>query len=439
MRPKFLKLILFFLLLGTFSAQAQNKIKFVEYELENGLRVILHENHSAPLVAVTVMYHVGSKNENPQMTGFAHFFEHLLFEGSENIKRGEFSKYVENAGGILNANTTYDRTFYYELLPSNQLELGMWLESERMLHAKVEKIGIQTQKKVVREEANQRVNNTPYGSILQEITKRSYKVHPYRWTVLGDMEQLANARDEEFVNFYKTFYVPNNAVLSIAGDINIKDAKKLIAKYFANIPKGKREIYRPKITEPEQTSERRDTVFDNIQLPAVIHAYHIPAQGTPDFYAVNMLSTLLSQGKSSRLQRALVNEQQKAVFVGAFPLSLEDPGLSLSFAICNMNVAPEDAEKSIDAVYKEVRENLISENDFQKIRNQMESDFFTKNSSMATIAESLANYKLYFGDANLINTEIDHYMKVTREDIQRVAQKYFTESNRVALYYLPKQ
>ncbi len=415
-----------------------SKIEFAEYTLDNGLHVILHQDKSTPIVAVTVMYHVGSKNEKPDRTGFAHFFEHLLFEGSENIGRGEFDKYIQNAGGTLNANTSFDRTFYYEILPSNQLELGLWLESERMLHAKVEQKGIETQREVVKEEKRQRYDNQPYGSILIEVMKRAYTKHPYQWTPIGSMEHLDAASEEDYVNFYKEFYVPNNAILSIAGDIDIEQAKNWVAKYFGSIPRGKKAIYRPNIVEPPLTSEVRDTIRDNVQLPAVIQAYRIPAQGTEDFYAVSMLSTLLSQGESSRLYKALVDEQQKALFVGNFPLPSEDPGLSIAFGITNIGVNPNDLEAALDAEIAKVQNELISEQEFQKLRNQIENDFITANSSVVGIAESLANYKMYFGDANLINTEIERYMKVTREDIQKAAKKYFNKNNRVVLYYLPK-
>ncbi|MEM9824404.1 MAG: insulinase family protein, partial [Bacteroidota bacterium] len=211
-----------------------------------------------------------------------------------------------------------------------------------------------------------------------------------------------------------------------------------INKYFAAIPKSTKPIYRPTVVEPELTSEVRDTVYDNIQLPAVVQTYRIPAQGTPDFYAVKMLSTLLSQGQSSRLYKALVDEQQKAVFVGNFSLELEDPGVSLAFGIANMGIKPTDLEMAMDAVMDRAQNELISEKEFQKLRNQIESDFITANSTVAGRAESLANYHMYFGDSNLINTEIERYMKVTREDIQRVAKKYFHKNNRVVLYYLPK-
>lgn len=434
--PRLLSLLLS-LFVFTAGALAQN-IKFVEYELPNGLKVLLHEDHSTPIVAVSVMYHVGSKNEKPDRTGFAHFFEHLLFEGSENIARGEFDDYVNNAGGTNNANTWYDRTFYYEILPSNQLALGLWLESERMLHAKVEQIGIETQRQVVKEERRQRVDNQPYGRLLEEAMKRAYTVHPYQHSVIGSMEHLDAAQEQDYVQFYKDFYRPDNAILSIAGDIDIEQTKKLIDVYFKGIPRGQGEIFRPKITEPALTREVRDTVYDNVQLPAVVYTYRTPAQGTKDFYAVSMLSQLLSQGESSRLQKNVVDAEQKAVFAGSFPLDLEDPGVNIMFAIANMGVAPGELEQSMDAVLADVQTNLVPEKEFQKLQNQVENDFISANNTVAGIAESLADYEMYYGDANLINTELERYRQVTREDLRRVANQYFTKNNRVVLYWLPQ-
>ena len=425
------------LFVGSLTAQ-MNKLEFVEYDLPNGLHVILHQDKTTPIVAISVMYHVGSKNENPERTGFAHFFEHLMFEGSDNIGRGEFDKYVQNAGGNLNANTTFDRTYYYEILPSNQLDLGLWLESERMLHAKVDEKGIETQREVVKEERRQRIDNQPYGSILEETFARAYHVHPYKWPVIGSMAHLEAAEENDYKQFYADFYVPNNAVLSIAGDIDIEAAKKSIEKYFAGIPKSAKPVYRPKAVEPSLTAEIRDTIWDNIQLPAVIQAYRIPAQGTKDYYAVDMLSRILSDGESSRLYKALVDEQQKALFVGSFPLALEDPGVSLMFGITNMGVDVNQLEKSIDEQVANVQRELISEKEFEKLRNQIESEFVTNNSRVAGIAESLATYHMFFNDANLINTEIDRYLAVTREDIQAAAKKYFVSTNRVTLHYIPK-
>ena len=228
------------------------------------------------------------------------------------------------------------------------------------------------------------------------------------------MDDLNAASLEEFIAFYKKFYVPENATLSIAGDIDIEQTKVAIAKYFKDIPKGSKEIPRPTVKEPEQKAEVRDVVFDNIQLPAVFQAYHIPAQGTPDSYALEMLSTVLSGGQSSRMYKALVDEQKKALQVASFPFALEDPGLYITLGIVNMGIDPTDLEKAMDAEIEKVKNELISEKEFQKIRNQMESQFVQQNSTTFGIAEQLANYHVYYKDANLINTEIDRYMKVTR-------------------------
>jgi len=417
------------------SINAQN-IRFEEYNLDNGLHVILHEDHSTPITAVTVMYHVGSKNETVGRSGMAHFFEHLLFEGSENIGRGQYAKYVENAGGALNANTSQDRTFYYELLPSNQLELGLWLESERMLHSKVEMVGIETQREVVKEEKRQRVDNQPYGTLFQETLDHAFDVHPYSWPPIGSMEDLNAAQEQDFKNFYKTFYVPNNAVLSIAGDIDVAATNKLIEKYFASIPRGIGEVPRPSQVEPLNKGEVRDTVWGKDQLPMVVQAYHIPAQGTPEYYAIDMLNQLLSQGESSRLNKSLVDEKQVALFSGAFTYNTEHPGLTLAYSLANMGIDAVKVEEAMNDEFERVKVEMVTDKEFQKLRNQVENDFVSRNGSVAGIAESLANYHMYFGDANLINTEIEKYYAVTKQDLMNAAKKFYTKDNRVVLYFL---
>ena len=414
------------------------RIAFEKYTLPNGLKVILHKDRTAPVVAVTALYHVGSKNEDTARTGFAHFFEHLLFEGSENIKRGEYMKYVTNAGGALNANTSQDRTFYYELLPSNQLKLGLWLESERMMHAKIEDIGVNTQREVVKEEKRQRIDNQPYGTILTEVLKRGAKGTPYEWAPIGSMDHLNKARLQEFIDFYKTYYVPNNCVLSIAGDIDIDATKQLIKDYFEPIPKGTKTIVRPIIENKMLGGEVRDVIKDNIQLPAVIEAYRAPKQGSDEYYAFKMLSTLLSGGPSSRMNKTLVDQKQIALAALALPFFNEDAGLFINYAIGSMGVKPENLELAVDSVINTLKGGNISEKEFQKVSNQVETAFVSSNSTMAGIAESLANYEVYFGDANLINTELEKYKKVTKEDLLNVANKYLNKDNRVVLYYVPK-
>ena len=434
------KILLFFVscfAIANLFAQGQN-IAFEKYTLPNGLKVILHEDHSAPVVAVTALYHVGSKNEDTARTGFAHFFEHLLFEGTDNIKRGEFDKYVTNAGGELNANTSQDRTFYYELLPSNQLDLGLWLESERMMHAKIEQVGVNTQREVVKEEKRMRMDNRPYGSFLTEMLKRAFKVHPYRWAPIGSMDHLNAAKLEEFIQFYKTYYVPNNCVLSIAGDFNKAELKKKIEAYFGPIAKGNNAIVRPSIKEPALGAEVRDVIYDNVQLEGVFQAYRAPKQGGDEYYAFNVLSNILSGGESSRMNKVLVDNKQLAAAAQSVPFFNEDAGVLITLAIANMGVKADVLEKNMDSVVNDLKSGLVSEREFQKVKNQITTDLVKSKGTMAGIAENLANFEVYFGDANLVNTELEKYNKVTREDVLKVAQKYLNKDNRVVLYYVPK-
>lgn len=420
------------------STQAQTEIKFKKFTLDNGLKVILHQDRSTPIVAVSVLYHVGSKNENPDRTGFAHFFEHLLFEGSENIGRGEYMKKIQAIGGTLNAFTSNDQTYYYEVVPANYLETALYMESERMLHAKIDSVGVNTQREVVKEERRQRYENQPYGTIILEVLKRSYQVHPYKWPPIGSMEHLNAASLDEFMDFYKTFYVPNNAVLSIAGDLDYDQTEKWVREYFSEIPSGTHAIYRPTVKEPARTKEIRDVIYDNIQLPAVIEAYNLPRKDDPDSYALSMLSTYLTGGKSSLLTKEIVDKQQKAVAIFAVPLELEDGGVFLLYAISNMGVDADSLEQSIDAQIEKVKAEGVSREDFDKLLAQVENSVVSRNATVAGIAQRLAEDEVYYGDANEINKEMEKYNQVKREDIQRVAKKYFDKNGRVVLHYLPK-
>ncbi len=415
-----------------------NRIEFQEFTLDNGLHVILHQDHSTPIVAINIYYHVGSKNEQPDRTGFAHFFEHLMFEGSKHVEKGDFVEYVKNAGGVYNAGTWFDETLYYQILPSNQLKLGLWLESDRLLQLVIDSVGVETQRSVIKEERRARYENQPYGSFVEKIFINAFKEHPYRWVPIGDVQYIDQAQLHEFIEFHKHFYVPENAVLVISGDIGYDKTKKLVEDYFGDIPHGGHEIYRPKIDEPPQTEEIRKTVYDNIQLPAIFTAYRMPAKGDPDTYALGMLQTLLSGGKSSRLYKALVDNKQLALEASAMPLSLEDAGVFIILGIANTEVKLEDLEAAMEEEITKVIESGLSEREFQKLQNQTENDFISRNTTMAGISESLANYYTFFGDANLINTEIEKYLAVTPENIIDVAKKYLVPENRVVLYYLPK-
>jgi len=435
--PRLLLSLLCLGLAGFLPAQTTN-IDFEEYELDNGLKVILHQDNTTPIVAVSIMYEVGSKDDFPGRSGFAHFFEHLLFEGSENLKRGEIDDYVQNAGGVLNANTSWDRTYYYEVLPSNQLALGLWLESERLLHAKVETVGVETQRQVVKEERRERVDNQPYGRVLSEVYARAYKEHPYKNPIIGFMEDLDSAEEADYKRFYETFYVPNNAILSIAGDFDIDEAKAEIEKYFADIPRGP-EPPRVDIVEAPLDGEVRDTVYDQVPLPALIAGYRMPTRDDEDYYAIQLFNQLLSGGQSSRLNKALVDEQQLAVQVASVPVSSQDPGLALVFAIAKPGTEDlQPIEAAVEEQIARLQDELITDRELEKLRNQIEVQAISGYGSVAGIAESLADNEMFLGDANLINTELDRFMAVTKEDIRRVAQEYYTDDNRVLLYWLPE-
>lgn len=423
-------------MLATTTIAQRSEIAFTEFDLDNGLHVILHEDHTTPIVTVSVMYHVGSKNEDPTRRGFAHFFEHLLFEGSENIERGEFSRHVEKAGGVLNANTTADRTYYYEVLPSNQLELGLWLESERMLHAKVDQKGVDTQREVVKEERRQRYENQPYGTILMEVLSRSYTNHPYRWPTIGFMEDLNAASEADYKDFYKRFYVPNNAVLVLAGDIDQQSARELVVRYFKDIPRGK-EVLQPDVKEPDLKGERRDVVYDRIQLPAVVLGFRIPPAGSKEFYAVDMVNRLLSNGNSSRLNVALKDQQEKAIATGAFSLPFEQGGVAVMYAIANAGVGAEDLERGMLEEVRRIQQEGVPKEEFQKLMTQLEMELVQDRARVAGIASDLARCYMLLGDTRLVNTEIDRYLKLTPEDLKQAAITYFGPT-RVVLHYLPK-
>ncbi len=433
------KRIFYLFLMGTaISAKAQ-KVAYTEYNLKNGLHVILHQDKTAPVVAVSVMYHVGSKDEQTNRTGFAHFFEHLLFEGSDNIKRGEFMKIVSSNGGQNNANTTQDRTFYYEVFPSNQLATGIWLESERMLHPVINEVGVKTQNEVVKEEKRLRVDNQPYGNFLSEIMKRLFIKHPYNWVPIGSMADLDEATLDEFKAFNKRYYTPVNSVLVIAGDIDIAKTKTLVENYFADIPSG---IPVTKILAKEDpiTKEMIDTAYDNnIQIPAILAAYRVPGETSKESKALEMASAVLSQGNSSRMFKKMVDEKKNSLQVGSFNYSLEDYGAYITYALPNNDTPLDTLLKDMDEEVVKLQTNLISEAEFTKLQNQFENDFIGKNSKMLGVAENLADGYTFYKNTNNINTELEEIRKISRQDIQDVAKKYLNKNQRVVLYYLPKK
>lgn len=433
------KLTLAFAFLGlSFAGVNAQKIEFEEYDLPNGLHVILHQDHTAPLVVTSVLYHVGAKDEQPDRTGFAHFFEHLLFEGTQNIGRGEWFKIVSSNGGRNNAYTTDDKTYYYEIFPSNSLQLGLWMEAERMKHPVINQIGVDTQNEVVKEEKRLRVDNQPYGNLLKAVKENMFKNHPYRWTTIGEMEHLDAAQLDEFLAFFDKFYVPNNAVLVVAGDFDKAQAKKWISDYFSDIEKGEPVIKQKYIEEPI-TEEIRATWSDpNVQIPMVVGAYRTPSMTSRDARVLDMISTILSSGKSSRLYKKMVDQEKKALEVGAFNFSQEDYGIYFIYALPLGETSTEELVDGMSAEIKKLQTDLISEREYQKLQNIFENRFIDANSNVEGVADNLATYYMLYKDVNLINTEIDIYRSITREEIRDVARKYLNDNQRLILEYGPE-
>ena len=435
MMNKLLSLII--ILLIHFDSISQN-VDFIEYDLDNGLHVILHQDKTVPLAVTSVMYHVGSKDDSPDRTGFAHFFEHLLFEGTKNIDRGQFVKIVESNGGSLNAYTSNDETYYFEFFPSNKLELGLWLESERMLHPVIDEIGVQTQNEVVKEEKRSNYDNRPYGQLLPQITQSLFKKHPYRWLPIGSMEHLDAATLDEFIAYNKKFYVPNNAVLVVAGNFEIDDVKKKISDYFGPIPRGN-DVPRINITEDLITAEIKKKFYDpNIQLPMGLVSYRIPSFKDRDAYVLDMISSILSGGKSSRLYKKMVDDKKVSVQVQAVNLSFEDYGI---YVILSLPVGENTLQTLYDNIDEEIEKlkvDLISDREYEKLQNEFENSFISTNASMSGIANSLASYYLLHDNVNLINQRLDIYKSITKEEIRDVANKYLNKDSRAVIDYLPE-
>ena len=431
-------LFAFFIIAFAHLSSAQ-KVAFEEFTLDNGLHVILHQDKSAPVIITSVMYHVGTKNENLNRTGFAHFFEHLLFEGTENIGRGEWMKIVSGNGGTNNANTSVDRTYYYEVFPSNNLELAIWMEAERMLHPVINQIGVDTQKEVVKEEKRLKVDNQPYGNVIKVVKENLFIKHPYRWDIDGKMEHIDAATLEEFKAFNKKFYVPNNAVLVVAGNFETAQATTWIKKYFNPVKKAPA-VEKISINEEPIAKTLQATFEDpNVQIPAIVAAYRVPSMKSKDARILELISALLSEGKSSILYKKIVDDKKMALQVGAYTMQQEDYGMYILYGLPLGENTTASILKEIDEEILKLQTDLISERDFQKLQNKIENDFVNNNATVEGIAENLATYYLLYGDVNLINTNIKNYLSITREDIRTAAKTYLNSNQRLLLDYVPSK
>ncbi|MCW5924164.1 MAG: insulinase family protein [Saprospiraceae bacterium] len=410
-------------------------VHFTRQILPNGLRVLVHEDTSTPLVAVNVTYYVGSRDEQADKTGFAHLFEHLMFAGSKNVP--DFDDPLQRAGGENNAYTTNDYTTFYEIMPAENLETALWLESDRMLALNISKKALDVQRKVVVEEFKETCLNEPYGDAWHHLSELMYREHPYRWPVIGLVpEHVEKAELDDVRSFFKQWYTPNNAVLSIAGNVRAGEAFQLAEKWFAAIPPGPAP-HRQLVPEPPQDIPRRREVrSSNVPVPAVFLAFRTPARLHPDFYAVDLLSDVLAQGQSSRLYRRLLKERQLFSQIDAYITGNIDPGLMVIEGRPSMGVTPDEALAAIWQELTLLKTHPIEQRELEKIQHRFESTVVFSETSVLNKAQNLAFYEI-LDRAELMNEEVDIYLAVTPADLHRVANDLFQERNSAILTYLP--
>ncbi len=416
------------------------KLKIQTAELPNGLKLVMSEDHSRPVINLQVWYHVGSKDERTGRTGFAHLFEHLMFRGSNNVGPEEHMKYVREAGGVVNAYTTFDQTVYWESFPSNYLERMLWLEADRMASLKINQENFQKEREVVKEERRLRVENPPYGMVTDELWSMEFKEYPYKHAPIGSMEDLNKATTADVQEFFDTYYVPNNATVVIVGDFEAPQAVTWAKKYFGTVPKSKNPVPRVTATEPPQTELREVTKkYNNIPLPAVLNLYHLPPMANPDSYALNIASRILSSGQSSRLYKRLVYDEQAAVQASGSSFFLEGPSLFFGIAIANQGKNIKEVGSSMAYVMEQMRKEPVSNEELTKAKNQTMATFITGEQTMQQKADNLGRVAVLRGDPELVNTEIEKYQKVTAADVQRVAQKYLVDTNETRIWVYPEE
>ena len=414
------------------------KLNFSTHTLSNGLQVILLEDHSDPIVAAQLWYHVGSKDELPGHSGFAHLFEHLMFKGSAHVPTDEHSRIIEAAGGYDNAETNDDTTNFFEVFPSNYLERILWLEADRMGSLNVDEANFKSERQVVEEELRVRVENQPYGKIEQDLRAAAFTVHGYHHTPIGSIEDLDRATLQDVRDFHDTYYKPNNATLVLAGDFNSAEALAWAEKYFQGIPASAKPIPRPSKPEPPQTAQRTvEKSYSNSPLPAVVIGYKIPARYAPDSYPLDIASDILTGGESSRLYRALVYEQQIALEAAGFGSFSEDPNLYWAYAIMNQGHTAEEGEKAVLAILDGLKAKPVDAMELQKAKNQEIASFILGRDTDNEKAEALAGAAVIGKNPDLVNSELGHYLTITPADVQNAAKKYFVPDSSTVLFVKP--
>jgi zinc protease len=427
------------LTLGDASAAVRPpRLQYQITTLPNGLTVILEEDHSTPIVHVNLWYHVGSKNEKTGRTGFAHLFEHMMFKGSKNVEPEAHTSFISSIGGQSNAYTTEDTTVFWETAPAQYLPLMLWLEADRMATLRIDRQTFEREREVVKEERRMRVENQPYGRLSEIIFDQSFTVHPYKHQPIGTMADLEAASIEDVRDFYRTYYVPTNATLTIVGDFDSAQAADLVQRYFGRIPKPQRAVPRDIPSEPPMQRERRVTLEESWPLPAVIVAHHITYDGHPDSYPLHMASKILSDGQSSRIFRKLVYETGIALTAFGGGNIIEQPNLFFAVAIVQPGHTPAEAEAALIGELERLKTEPVSEHELQRAKNQFARDYIMGRESNKQKAEQLAHAAVIHNDITTADGEFEIFMNIKAADIQRVANTYFAGTNRVIITVLPK-
>jgi zinc protease len=430
---------------GLFSAAAQPllaasrppKLQYEITTLPNGLTVVLSEDHSTPIVHVSVTYHVGSKNERPGRTGFAHLFEHLMFKGSKNVQPEAHTSMLASIGGQSNAYTTDDETVFWETVPSQYLPLSLWLEADRMATLRIDKDTFANERDVVKEERRMRVDNQPYGRLNEIIYDQAFTVHPYKHATIGSMADLEAASVDDVRDFYKTFYVPANATLVIVGDFETTSALTLVNNYLGRVPKSGRVVPRDIPQEPPQTKEKRVTLQEPWPLPAVVVAYHVTKDGNPDSYPLHIAAKVLSDGQTSRIYKKLVYETQMAVAAFGNANLIEDPNLFYAVAIVAPGHTPEEVSTTLIAELDKLKAERITAHELQRAKNQFARDYIMGRESDQQKAGQLSHAVVIHNDVKTADAEFDIFQNMTAAEVQRVANTYFRPENRLVLTLLP--
>jgi zinc protease len=422
---------------GPAAAVRPPKLQYDISKLDNGLTVILSEDHSTPIVHVALWYHVGSKNERPGRTGFAHLFEHMMFKGSKNVDPEAHTSFISSVGGQTNAYTTDDETVFWETVPAQYMPLALWLEADRMASLRINEATFANEREVVKEERRMRVDNQPFGRLNEIIYDHAFKVHPYKHPTIGSMADLEAASIEDVREFHATYYVPENATLTLVGDFETAQAKQLVEKYFARVPKAAKPVPRDIPQEPAQTEERRVTLEQPWPLPAVVVAHHITYDGNPDSYPLHIAAKVLSDGQSSRIYQKLVYEQQLAVAAFGQANLIEHPNLFYAVAIVQPGRKPEEALNALIAELDRMKSEPISEHELQRTKNQFARDYLLSRDSNQQKALHLAHAAVIHNDITTADGEFDIFQSITAEQVQRVANTYFKKENRLVMTIMP--